>query len=88
MNREIVITGDGSPSIRVPAMNVTYHSIHGAIKESLHVYVESGLLKALEKVDGSTALQVLEVGFGTGLNALLTLMEAEKRRMKISYFAR
>jgi tRNA U34 5-methylaminomethyl-2-thiouridine-forming methyltransferase MnmC len=86
MERKIILTGDGSHSINIPEMKVTYHSIHGAIQESMHVFIEAGL-------HGSGRLQqpepcsILEVGFGTGLNALLTLIEAEKKRTSIYYVA-
>src|ERR1051326_9565337 len=63
-------------------MNVTYHSIHGAIRESKHVFIEAGL-KAL--ATAQTKLNIFEVGFGTGLNALLTLIEAEKSEKEIYY---
>jgi tRNA U34 5-methylaminomethyl-2-thiouridine-forming methyltransferase MnmC len=80
MLQELFVTEDGSHSIRVPHLNVTYHSKHGAIKESVHVFIESGL-NYLNKKE----ISVLEVGFGTGLNALLTLIEADKNGLKIIF---
>lgn len=82
MKREIIITADGSHSISVPEMDATYHSIHGAIQESLHVFIEAGL-KNLTLTE--TKPKVFEAGFGTGLNALLTLIEAERLQREIYY---
>ena len=86
MNREIIITGDGSHSISVPDLNVAYHSIHGAITESMHVFIKAGLIDS-EIFEYIGVHQVLEVGFGTGLNALLTLIEADKHKNRIYYTA-
>lgn len=86
MERKIILTEDGSHSISIPEMKVTYHSIHGAIQESKHVFIQAGLLDAqlLEYIGVHT---VLEVGWGTGLNSLLTFMEAEKHQNRIYYTA-
>ena len=67
MERVIQTTADGSPTIAIPAMSVTYHSTHGAIQESMHVFINAALRYH------SSPTSVLEMGFGTGLNALLTL---------------
>jgi len=85
VKREIIITADGSHSISVPEMNVTYHSIHGAIQESLHVYINAGFRSGY--LSHSEQCRILEVGFGTGLNALLTAIEAEKTATSIYYVA-
>ncbi|MES1221534.1 MAG: tRNA (5-methylaminomethyl-2-thiouridine)(34)-methyltransferase MnmD [Bacteroidota bacterium] len=85
MNRDVIPTKDGSLTIYVPEMNATYHSIHGAILESQHVYINSGLLYTLEKFYRDSPLFVLEMGFGTGLNALLTLIESENTKRNIHY---
>jgi len=84
VKREIIITADGSQSISVPEMNVTYHSIHGAIQESKHVFIEAGLH---DPILPKEQLSIFEVGFGTGLNALLTMIEAEKLAKEIYYEA-
>lgn len=84
MERKIILTGDGSHSISVPALNVTYHSIYGAIQESLHVFIEAGFKSACTN---QSVCSILEVGFGTGLNALLTAIEAEKTGTSIYYVA-
>lgn len=86
MERKIIITEDGSHSIAIPALNVTYHSIHGAIQESKHVFIEAGLKYVLDRLE-SEPVWVLEVGFGTGLNALLTTIEVEKSETSVYYVA-
>ena len=86
MQRIPVITKDGSHTISVPDMNVTYHSVHGAIQESEHVFIKAGLLDS-GIFDYIGVHQVLEIGFGTGLNALLTLIEADKHKNRIYYTA-
>ena len=84
MQRQPVITKDGSHTISIPEMNVTYHSHHGAIQESMHVYINAGL-KYISETLKATEICIFEMGFGTGLNALLTLMEAEKNQLTIHY---
>lgn len=84
MLRQPIITKDGSNTISIPEMNVTYHSHHGAIQESMHVYINAGLKYAADMLE-MTDIFIFEMGFGTGLNALLTLIEAEKEQRKIHY---
>jgi tRNA U34 5-methylaminomethyl-2-thiouridine-forming methyltransferase MnmC len=86
MERKIIITKDGSHTISVPEMNATYHSVHGAIQESMHVYIQAGL-RYSGVFDYIGVNHVLEIGFGTGLNALLTLIEADKHKNRIYYTA-
>ena len=64
MKREIVITDDGSSSIYLPELEEHYHSFHGAIQESDHVFVKQGLNDFLD----ANEISILEIGFGTGLN--------------------
>ncbi len=71
-NRELVQTADGSFTLFIPEVEETYHSKHGAVQESMHVFIENGL-KACNK----EATRILEVGLGTGLNASLTLQHAK-----------
>ena len=82
MERIIRITEDGSPTLFVQEMDEPYHSLHGAIRESRHVFIRQGLLTMQE-----SALRILEVGFGTGLNALLTLTESISLNKDIYYHA-
>ncbi len=86
MQRELLITKDGSHTIAIPEMNLTYHSIHGAIQESIHVFINAGLLHSgLFETIGVHS--ILEIGFGTGLNALLSLIEADKHQNRLYYTA-
>lgn len=86
MKKEIIVTEDGSNSICVPHLNVAYHSIHGAIQESRHVFIEAGLKYLLNQFE-KEQIGILEVGFGTGLNALLTAIEIEKLDKTVYYVA-
>ena len=80
MHSELLITEDGSHTLFVPEIDECYHSSHGAIQESRHIFIESGLKHCTKK-----EIRVLEIGFGTGLNAFLTLIEAEGGSKKIRY---
>ena len=80
MTNKLVITNDGSHSIFNPEVNETYHSKHGAIVEAEYVFIKNGLLAENKK-----QFNILEVGFGTGLNALLTAQKAEQKEISINY---
>jgi tRNA U34 5-methylaminomethyl-2-thiouridine-forming methyltransferase MnmC len=84
VSREIIITKDGSHSLLHTELNETYHSVHGAVQESKHVFIEHGLRYWLHN-NANQDLKILEIGFGTGLNALLTLQLSNQLRTKISY---
>lgn len=84
MENKIIATRDGSHTVAIPTMGVTYHSIHGAISESMHVFIEAGLKCIGNEI---TPLHILEMGFGTGLNALLTMEEAHRSQLLIYYTA-
>ncbi len=86
MQREIQLTADGSHTVSIPEMKVTYHSMHGAVQESIHVFIEAGL-RPLMNHNAPNPIQVLEIGFGTGLNALLSLREAIQHQQKIVYLS-
>ncbi len=75
---------DGSSTLLSEKFGVTYHSKYGAIQESRHVFIKEGLFY---KCLGKKELSILEMGFGTGLNALLTCVEANKLKVKIKYQA-
>ena len=79
------LTKDGSFTLAIPGLDLTFHSRHGAIRESKHVFIEAGLRSLLEKAGEN--LTIFEMGFGTGLNALLTLMEAVKIKRPVQYTA-
>ena len=83
MKREIIVTADGSKTIFIPEWNEHYHSKHGAIQEAQHVFIESGLKYYAENF--GKRISILEIGFGTGLNAFLTIMEAQKSQLDIHY---
>lgn len=82
MQKQVIQTGDGSNSIFIPEMNVAYHSIHGAVQESNHVFIEAGLKPLLHQ---QQTIKIFEMGFGTGLNALLSLQTAVLHQQKINY---
>ncbi|MCB0447021.1 MAG: tRNA (5-methylaminomethyl-2-thiouridine)(34)-methyltransferase MnmD [Gelidibacter sp.] len=85
MQRKIITTADGSKTIHIEEWNEHYHSIHGAIQEANHVFIKHGLLFFVEQNPFQKDLSILEIGFGTGLNAFLTLLEAEKLNNCIDY---
>lgn len=84
MERKIIITDDGSTTIHLPQWDEQYHSKFGAIQEARHVFIQMGLLKVFEREELSK-ISILEIGFGTGLNALVTWQEALKRNILIEY---
>ena len=73
-------TADGSNTLFVPELNEHYHSVKGALTESEHIFIQMGLNHSPVKKP-----HVLEIGFGTGLNAFLTLLEAEKQQRTVSF---
>lgn len=85
MKRSIITTSDGSKTIQIEGWNEQYHSIHGALQEAKHVYINAGLKTFLERQPKQNALTVLEIGFGTGLNALLTALESLNISQEICY---
>ncbi|MCL1868450.1 MAG: tRNA (5-methylaminomethyl-2-thiouridine)(34)-methyltransferase MnmD [Paludibacter sp.] len=82
MKTIITITADGSPTLYMPEIQEHYHSVFGARKESEHIFINAGLRNCTKK-----EISVFEVGFGTGLNAALTLIEAEKSAKIVDYKA-
>lgn len=80
---EIFVTQDGSHSITAAQFGVSYHSKYGAITESRHVFIQAGLMPLL--FNAPVQLSILEVGFGTGLNVLLTYQELTKRQVQVYY---
>ena len=88
----IVKTADGSDTLWHKGLNQHYHSTFGAFKESLHVFIETGFLFAVEKFNPGPgqeikSIDILEIGFGTGLNAFLTAIAAGEHRIKVNYTA-
>lgn len=90
MKRQIITTADGSKTIQIEDWNEQYHSKHGAIQEAEHVFIKEGLQHYhstlnIECHTEQAIVSILEIGFGTGLNAFLTLLEAEKNNININY---
>lgn len=87
MRRNIITTADGSKTIQIEEWNEQYHSVHGAIKEANHVFIKQGLLFYFEHFifSSSKEIAILEIGFGTGLNAFLTLLKGEELNLNITY---
>lgn len=83
MKRIIVETEDGSKTIHIEDWNETYHSIHGAVQEAFHVFINNGLNFYKEE---KKQIKILEIGLGTGLNSFITLLESERNQLKINYF--
>lgn len=82
---QLITTDDGSHSLYVPSLNETYHSFHGALQESEHVFIQMGLAHHLQCHDAKNEISVFEVGLGTGLNALLTAMYAHDNKVRLEY---
>lgn len=80
MEREIIRTKDGSNTIHIKDWDECYHSKHGAIQEAQHVFIKNGL--ALYQ---NQSVSILEIGFGTGLNAFITYLESKKLDLEINY---
>ncbi|PTX59535.1 tRNA U34 5-methylaminomethyl-2-thiouridine-forming methyltransferase MnmC [Kordia periserrulae] len=84
MKRKIITTKDGSTTIHLEEWNEQYHSTHGAIQEAAHVFINTGL-HHLQNTFNPAQIHILEMGFGTGLNAFMTFLEAEKHNFSINY---
>ena len=84
MHRELLKTADGSNTVSIPELDITYRSRHGALQESLIVFIEAGLEFRWSMAPGEP-LRLFEMGFGTGLNALLTAHAAVRNRRSIVY---
>jgi tRNA U34 5-methylaminomethyl-2-thiouridine-forming methyltransferase MnmC len=82
MNRILIETADGSKTLFIPEMNEQYHSVNGAITESEYVFINKGFLFQQKKNP-----VIFEVGFGTGLNALLTAINADKEHRVTTYYS-
>lgn len=80
MKREIIQTLDGSTTIHIAEWDECYHSKHGAIQEAQHVFIKNGLSLFPDR-----NVSILEIGFGTGLNAFITFLESKKKNQSIDY---
>jgi tRNA U34 5-methylaminomethyl-2-thiouridine-forming methyltransferase MnmC len=82
MKRELRLTSDGSPTLYVPELDETYHSMHGSLQEARHVFIANGFRFVATE---SKQVNILEVGFGTGLNALLSAQYAKENAINVNY---
>lgn len=82
---KIITTEDGSNSLYHEGLQETYHSFHGAYRESIHVFMIYGLDSWLARNPSKYPIRIFEVGFGTGLNAWLTLVWAEQNQIPVLY---
>lgn len=80
MKREIIQTADGSTTIHIQGWDECYHSKHGAIQEAYHVFIKNGLSSFPNQ-----KVSILEIGFGTGLNAFITYLESKNLNQNIEY---
>jgi tRNA U34 5-methylaminomethyl-2-thiouridine-forming methyltransferase MnmC len=80
LEREIIQTLDGSTTIHLKEWNECYHSKHGAIQEAKHVFIKNGLA-----LFPNQSISILEIGFGTGLNAFITYLESKESGQTIDY---
>ena len=80
MEAQIIKTNDGSNTIYLPGLDETYHSKFGAIQEARHVFILNGIARLYKQ-----EIKLFELGFGTGLNALLTAIYAKDKQLKITY---
>ncbi len=80
METELLLTEDGSYTLYVSEIDESYHSTHGAIQESTHIFINAGLNQCKKQT-----INILEVGFGTGLNTLLCALDAQESKKQIHY---
>jgi tRNA U34 5-methylaminomethyl-2-thiouridine-forming methyltransferase MnmC len=80
---EIRQTADGSNTLYLPDLDETYHSSHGAVQEAMHVFIEHGLKYVYAQ--GGKEIRIFEMGFGTGLNALLTAQWSKSLNLPVAY---
>ena len=86
MEYQLFITADGSPTLYLPQWDEYYHSKHGAMQESTYVFIQQGLDFWYQNHPKKTQCDGSQMGFGTGLNAYLTGLEAEKIKVNINYY--
>jgi len=79
---KVIFTKDGSKTLQMPELNEQYHSVHGAVNEAEHVFIQNGFREC--KQDSMT---IFEMGFGTALNAFMTFLESKKTGQSIRYYA-
>ena len=87
MNRKVIRTADGSKTIELTELGETYHSRHGALVEAQHVFIEAGLRFWLNANSSLTAIEIFEMGLGTGMNAILTFDQIKSLNLSCHYHA-
>jgi tRNA U34 5-methylaminomethyl-2-thiouridine-forming methyltransferase MnmC len=87
MDKTLRLCEDGSHTLYSEKAGECYHSIHGALNESLHIFIDAGFKEIFKKhrIDQKSSVRILEIGFGTGLNALLTGLEAIQGNILVDY---
>ena len=80
MDRKIIVTGDNSKTLLIPKLDETYHSTHGALNEARHVFIQNGMASF-----DTESLSIFELGFGSGLNLLVTLEFLELKKRSVFY---
>ena len=89
MKKEIIQTKDGSTTFYLPELNETYHSKNGAIQEAYHVFIKNGFSlfegHELLRTGEAKPISILEIGFGTGLNAFITSLESQNNNQTVDY---
>lgn len=81
MEIKIIKTSDGSSSLYLPEWDENYHSVHGAIQEAYHVFIKNGL----DLFADGKEVHILEMGFGTGLNCMISFLESRRRGLTLDY---
>ena len=84
-NLNLKQTADGSSTLYNQMLDEHYHSIHGALNESIHVFIRMGFLNFVESFKSAKDINILEIGFGTGLNCILTFIENIKLNISLNY---
>lgn len=82
---KIILTGDGSSTLFYEALNETYHSTHGALQESNHVFLKNGFIYSIDNYRADK-IRLFELGLGTGLNAVITAIESLNRKIMVEYW--
>lgn len=84
MDSEIILTADGSHTLRLKGTEITYHSNFGAVQESKHIFINAGLNEVLKRL---RKVSILDIGFGTGLNAFLSFARCSEMQSTTYYEA-
>ena len=86
LGRNIVVTADGATTIGIPSWKEHYNSTHGAVNEAMHVFIQNGLSHWKSQNPNDVRCNILEIGFGTGLNAWLTFLNNVDSNLTVFYY--